>query len=101
MGPNFVDLLESFLFPDEPPQLALADLDALMKAKARQDASYNRLDTWLAATITELSDQNACHGVSDRSPLAPEHEQRFTVPVPKNEWPGNRPTIDAVRSMSR
>jgi hypothetical protein len=101
MRPNFARMLEGILFPDDPPKSALSERDALMKAKVRQDACYDRLDKWLAVTITELSNKKAFAGGSVQSSRAAEHEQTFTVPVPKNEWPGNRSTIDTVRAMSR
>ena len=54
MRPNHVRLPENFLFPDGASK---PDLDALKTAKARQDVSYQKLDTWIAATIAELSDE--------------------------------------------
>jgi len=54
MRPNRVHLPENFLFPDSASK---PDLDALKTAKARQDVSYQKLDTWIAAAIAELSDE--------------------------------------------
>jgi hypothetical protein len=54
MRPNHVRLPENFLFPEGASK---PDLDALKAAKARQDVSYQKLDTWIAATIAELSDE--------------------------------------------
>jgi hypothetical protein len=54
MRPNHVGLPENFLFPEGASK---PDLDALKTAKARQDASYQKLDTWIAAAIAELSDE--------------------------------------------
>jgi hypothetical protein len=56
MKPNFVGLLESFLFADDALKSELGELDALRIAKARQDVSHEKLDKWIAATIAELSD---------------------------------------------
>jgi hypothetical protein len=54
MKPNHVRLPENFLFPDGASK---PDLDALKTAKARQDVSHQKLDTWIAAAIAELSDE--------------------------------------------
>jgi hypothetical protein len=54
MRPNHVRLPENFLFPDGASK---PDLDALKTAKARQDVSHQKLDTWIAAAIAELSDE--------------------------------------------
>jgi hypothetical protein len=54
MRPNHVRLPENFLFPEGASK---PDLDALKTAKARQDVSYQKLDTWIAAAIAELSDE--------------------------------------------
>ena len=54
MRPNRVRLPENFLFPEGASK---PDLDALKTAKARQDVSYQKLDTWIAAAIAELSDE--------------------------------------------
>ena len=59
MRPNFACLLESFLFPDEPPTISeLPEDGAEAIAKSRQDvAASDKLDKWLVATIAELSDR--------------------------------------------
>ena len=54
MRPNGVRLPANSLAPDEASR---SDLDALNKAKARQDVSHQKLDKWIAAAIAELSDQ--------------------------------------------
>ena len=54
MRPNGVRLPANSLTPDETLR---SDLDALKKAKARQDVSHQKLDKWIAAAIAELSDQ--------------------------------------------
>jgi hypothetical protein len=54
MRPNHVRLPENFLFPEGASK---PDLDALKTAKARQDVSYPKLDTWIAAAIAELRDE--------------------------------------------
>jgi hypothetical protein len=54
MRPNRVRLPENFLFPDGASK---PDLDALKTAKARQDVSHQKLDTWIAAAIAELRDE--------------------------------------------
>jgi hypothetical protein len=56
MKPNFVHLLENFLFADGAFRSELREIDALMIAKARQDLSHDKLDKWIAATIAELKD---------------------------------------------
>jgi hypothetical protein len=53
MRPNAFRLPDNSLFPDDALK---PDLDALNKAKARQDRSYRRLDKWITAAIAELSD---------------------------------------------
>ena len=57
MRPNFVRLLEDYLFPDETLRPELLELDALRIAKARQDLSHDKLDKWIATTIAGLSDE--------------------------------------------
>jgi hypothetical protein len=54
MRSNGVRLPANSLAPDE---VLRSDLDALKKAKARQDVSHQKLDRWIAAAIAELSDQ--------------------------------------------
>ena len=54
MRPNGVRLPANSLAPDEALR---SDLDALKKAKAKQDVSHQKLDKWIAAAIAELSDQ--------------------------------------------
>jgi hypothetical protein len=54
MRPNRARLPENFLFPDGASK---PDLDALKTAKARQDVSHQKLDTWISAAIAELSDE--------------------------------------------
>ncbi len=56
MKPSFVRLLENCLFPDDvlKPE---AELDALLIAKVKQDVSHAKLDSWIAATIAELTDE--------------------------------------------
>jgi hypothetical protein len=64
MRPNRVRLPENFLFPDGASK---PDLDALKTAKARQDVSHQKLDTWIAAAIAELSDEKT--GRQARGPM--------------------------------
>jgi hypothetical protein len=51
MRPNSVRLPENSLFPGGALR---PNLDALETAKARQDASYQKLDKWIADAIAEL-----------------------------------------------
>jgi hypothetical protein len=52
MTPQSVHLHENFLFPDDTPR---PDLEALETAKARQVASHQNLDRFIAAALAELS----------------------------------------------
>lgn len=52
MRPNAFRLPDNSLFPDGALK---PDLDALNKAKARQDRSHKKLDKWINAAIAELS----------------------------------------------
>ena len=53
MRANSVRLRENFL---PPVDASGPDLEALKKAKARQDVSHQKLDKWIADAIAELSD---------------------------------------------
>jgi hypothetical protein len=55
MRPNSVHLREDFLSPDDASR---SDLEALETAKAEQDASHQKLDQFIAATLAELSGEN-------------------------------------------
>ena len=54
MKPNRVRLPKNSLFPDGASR---PDLDALRTAKARWDVSHQKLDSWIAAAVAELSDE--------------------------------------------
>jgi hypothetical protein len=54
MRPIGVRLSENLLFPDDALR---PDLDALKTAKARWDVSHQKLDSWIAAAVAELSDE--------------------------------------------
>ena len=58
MRPNDVRLPANSLALDEALR---SDLDALRKAKARQDVSHQKLDKWIAAAIAELSNTARQH----------------------------------------
>jgi hypothetical protein len=55
MSPDIFRLLENLLVLDDTfkPE---SELEALMKAKARQDRTCAKFDKWIAATIAELRD---------------------------------------------
>lgn len=57
MKPNFVQLLESFLFANDTLKSEIGEIDALRIAKAKQDVSHDKLDKWIVATIAELSEE--------------------------------------------
>ena len=61
MRPNYIRLLENSLFPEAFPEDAskpeLSELEALRKAKAKQDISHDKLGKWITAAIAELSDE--------------------------------------------
>ena len=65
MGPHGARLPENLLFPDAASRSHLdavkraRDLDALKRAKAKQDLSHRKLDRWIAATIAEFRDRAA------------------------------------------
>jgi hypothetical protein len=52
MRPNRARLPKDVLFQDDAPE---SDLQALETAKARQDASHQKLDEFIAAALAELS----------------------------------------------
>lgn len=52
MRPNRVRLPKDVLFQDNGSR---PDLEALRTAKARQDASHQRLDQFIAAALAELN----------------------------------------------
>jgi hypothetical protein len=61
MGSNGVRLPENSFYPEYPEYQEyqdnawISDLDVLKIAKARQDLIHQKLDKWIAAAITELT----------------------------------------------
>ncbi len=55
MRPANIRLPRNVLFQEDA---SIADLEALKTAKARQDESHQRLDSFIAAALAELGDND-------------------------------------------